>query len=114
LIRTITGDGVPGFAGDGGAAEAARLQLPRDWAVALDGTSLFINDAGNQRIRLVNLATGRITTIAGTGATRFTGAGLAAGATALFNPAGVVASVLGFLFIVDAGHSIVWRTTLRL
>jgi hypothetical protein len=52
--------------------------------VALQGTRLVITDQDNQRIRAVDLATGNIATIAGTGTIGFGGDGDAA-ATALVN-----------------------------
>ncbi|MBI1762947.1 MAG: HYR domain-containing protein [Acidobacteria bacterium] len=50
LIKTIAGNGVAGFDGDGGAAAQAKLNLPSSVTVAADG-SVFIGDAGNLRVR---------------------------------------------------------------
>ena len=66
VITTVAGNGVGGFAGDGGPAEDALLSSPRDVAVAPDG-GLFIADGSNNRIRYVS-SYGVITTIAGDGA----------------------------------------------
>lgn len=65
LIDTIAGDGTAAFGGDDGPATQAQLQRPS--AIALDsaGARLFIADTRNTRIRVVDLATGTITTIAG-------------------------------------------------
>ncbi len=66
LISTVAGNGQPGFSGDGGKAVKARLKQPH--SIALDGTgSLYIADIGNHRIRRVDLQTGLIDTVAGTG-----------------------------------------------
>ncbi|HXB12326.1 MAG TPA: T9SS type A sorting domain-containing protein, partial [Bacteroidia bacterium] len=47
----------PGFAGDGGPATAAELNLP--YATAIDGYgNIFIADAGNQRVREINSPAG--------------------------------------------------------
>src|SRR5206468_2831388 len=66
-ISTVAGiGGACGFAGDGGAATAAELNLPFD--VVLDGAGdLFIADSGNCVIREVVAATGAISTAAGIG-----------------------------------------------
>ncbi len=50
LIKTVAGNGVAGFDGDGGPAEQAKLNLPSSVGVAADG-SVFIGDAGNLRVR---------------------------------------------------------------
>jgi hypothetical protein len=66
------GSGEPGL-GDGGFAEA-RFDHPQ--GLAADGDVLFVADAGNHALREVQLAQGRVRTIAGTGAL---GRGLARG-----------------------------------
>ncbi len=66
LITTIAGTGTPGFSGDGGPATSAQLRQPH--SICLDHAGqLYICDIGNHRIRRVDLATGIITTFAGTG-----------------------------------------------
>jgi len=66
VISTIAGTAVPGFSGDGGPALAAQLRQPH--SIALDDQGgLYIADIGNHRIRKVDLTTGVIETIAGTG-----------------------------------------------
>lgn len=62
-ISTVAGDGVFGFAGDGGPASLARLAVPADVATAADG-SFLIADAANGRVRRVSSA-GLISTVAG-------------------------------------------------
>lgn len=50
VIRTIAGDGTPGFSGDGGAAHQARLNSPA--AVAVDELGrIYVADLDNARIR---------------------------------------------------------------
>jgi glucose/arabinose dehydrogenase len=62
IITTVAGDGQYGSSGDGGPATAAELANPVSVAVAADG-SLYIADAGNDRVRRVSPA-GVITTVA--------------------------------------------------
>ena len=66
-ISTLAGTGVAGFSGDGGPAASAQLRAPHSIAVHPDGRHLLICDIGNHRVRRVDLTTGRIETIGGTG-----------------------------------------------
>lgn len=50
IIKTIAGNGVAGYDGDGGPAAQAKINLPSSLEVAADG-SVFIGDAGNLRVR---------------------------------------------------------------
>jgi sugar lactone lactonase YvrE len=114
LITTVAGSGVRSFGGDNGPALAAALNLPEDVSLSADGRMLYIADTGNHRIREVNLPTGMISTLAGTGETEFNGELRDAGATALRLPRGVASSpAFDLVFIADTGHHIVWRTPTR-
>lgn len=69
VISTVAGTGTRGFSGDNGPATAAQLAQPHSLAFDPAG-ALYICDIGNNRIRRVDLATGLITTWAGTGEKR--------------------------------------------
>jgi len=73
IITTVAGNGVPGFAGDGGPAVSAELSGVAGVAVDAAG-NLFIADSGNNRIRKVTPA-GIITTVAGNGKSTASGDG---------------------------------------
>ncbi|HET9986540.1 MAG TPA: hypothetical protein VFQ38_23385 [Longimicrobiales bacterium] len=111
--RTVAGTGVAGFSGDTGPAADAQLRSPVSVAVSSDGLTLYIGDAGNHRVRAVNLTTGMIGTFAGTGATAMGSAGRNAAETPIADPAALATSPLGFLVVADPDHRIVWRTTVR-
>lgn len=66
VITTIAGTGTGGFAGDDGPASAAQLNNPRDIEFGSDGR-LYVADTDNQRVRAIDLGTGVITTVVGTG-----------------------------------------------
>jgi sugar lactone lactonase YvrE len=66
VLSTVAGTGTAGFGGDGGPAARAQLRQPHSIAIAPDGR-LLICDVGNHRIRAVDLASGTIETIGGTG-----------------------------------------------
>lgn len=112
-IATVAGVGTAGFSGDGGPATIAHLDRPIALAASGDGRTLFVSDQGNHRVRALSLTSGLIRTFAGTGGTLLTGSRLAAGATSLSSPAGLAAGG-GFLFVVDRGHAVVWRTTITI
>ena len=112
-ISTIAGTGVAGFGGDDGPATDARLDRPFALAATDDGRTLFISEEGNHRVRAISLATGVIRTFAGTGETVYSGNRRAAGETSIARPAGIDAAG-GFLFIVDRGHGVIWRTATTL
>ena len=66
LVTTIVGNGRRGFDGDGSLALTASIAFPGDIVITPDRKLIFV-DAGNARIRQVNLETGLITTVAGNG-----------------------------------------------
>jgi sugar lactone lactonase YvrE len=106
IINTIVGNGSNGYTGDGGPATAAALAWPR--SVAVDGTGkLVIADTWNHVIRRVDLRSGLITTVAGSGQDGNSGDGGQATKAALGLPAQVVEDSLGDLFIVDLGTNVV-------
>ena len=104
VITTVAGNGIQGYAGDNGPATAADLSNPDSVAVDAAG-HLFIADAGNNRIRAVNLTTGVITTVAGNGIGSYGGDNGQATAAELSDPDGVAVDAAGHLFIADAYNS---------
>ena len=101
IIETVAGDGTPGAVGDGGPAILAELSHPRDVELGPDGRRLFIADTENHEIRVVDLETGIIDAVAGTGATGFSGDGGPAREAALDRPFGIAFDAAGDLFIAD-------------
>ncbi len=103
-LSTFAGTSLPGFAGDGGPANQARLSTPTD--VATDGAgNVYIADSVNSRVRKVS-PTGVISTVAG-GALlpTFSGDGGAATAAGLFLPGGLAVDNTGNLYIADIGNN---------
>lgn len=100
IIATVAGSGTPGFSGDGGPASSARLHGP--WSVDFDVFGdLLISDRLNHRVRKVEVATGRIGTIAGIGAAAFGGDGGPATLASLHTPSGAAAFADNDLLVVD-------------
>jgi uncharacterized repeat protein (TIGR01451 family) len=100
ILTTVAGTpNTAGYAGDGAAATAARLRLPAD--VHVQGERLYIADKGNSVIRLVDLDTGIITTVAGNGTQGASGDGGPATAAQLDRPNAVLADAAGNIYIAD-------------
>ena len=100
VITTIAGLGQPRCSGDGGLAVEAGLNEPTALAVSDEGI-LYIADQSNNRIRAVDLSTGVIRTVAGTGMAVYNGDGVAAIETGLAGPSGLALASDGTLFIAD-------------
>jgi sugar lactone lactonase YvrE len=100
MITTVAGTGIAGFAGDGGAAMAARLDRPT--ALAMDGAgNLYVADTDNHRVRKIAAGTGVITTVAGNGVEGFAGDGGAAVVAEIDSPNGLAVDGAGDLFVAD-------------
>lgn len=63
-IETVAGTGSPGYSGDNGPAIQANLKQPHSIQFGPDGR-LYICDIGNHAVRVLDLATGMISTFAG-------------------------------------------------
>ena len=101
-ITTVAGTGIAGFSGDGGQATSAKLNNPYDVQVA--GDALYIADRSNNRIRKVDLTSGVITTVAGTGVSGFSGDDGPATAARLADARSITVDTAGNLYIADTGN----------
>lgn len=97
----------PGFCGDGGRATDSRLSAPYGVALLPDG-GFLVADSGNNRIRRVS-ASGRIKTVAGTGASGFSGDGGPAVDAQLSLPTSVSPIPGGGFLIADSSNNLVRR-----
>jgi DNA-binding beta-propeller fold protein YncE len=106
IIDTFAGNGSQGFSGDGGQATSAQLKFPAALAFNANGV-LYIADAGNQRVREVDLD-GIISTVAGNGAEGSGGNDVPATSTALADPSGLAVNPRnGNLYIADTAEDTV-------
>ena len=103
-IITVAGDTLQGYNGDQIEAAAATLNLPMGVVVGRGGLAVYISDAGNHRIRMVDLEYGDIFTVAGNGSGDFRGDGELATNASLKTPAGIVVDREGILYIADRGN----------
>ncbi|MDA2912171.1 hypothetical protein MYX04_14725, partial [Nitrospiraceae bacterium AH_259_D15_M11_P09] len=100
IITTLAGTGQHRCSGDGGPAVSATLNEPA--AVVVDDKGhLYIADQSNNRVRMVDLHTGMITTVAGSGQAGYTGDGMPASQAGLSGPSGLALGVDGMLYVAD-------------
>src|SRR5688572_3260061 len=105
-ISTIAGLGPdnPGYTGDHGPANAAKLKEPQGITVDRKG-NIYISDTGNNVVRKIN--NGIITTMAGTGEEGYTGDnGLATLATFLAIK-GLGTDDVNNIYVADSGNNVV-------
>lgn len=100
IISTVAGDGSTGSSGDGGPATAARVWDPLGLVTDAAG-NLYIAEHRGHRIRKIDVATGNISTIAGTGTAAHTGDGGAATAADIEHPVGLIFDAAGNLFFAE-------------
>jgi PKD repeat protein len=98
IITTVAGTGVGGYNGDNIQATLSNVNFPTE--LALDGTfsNLYFTDQANDRIRKVNLTTGVIYTVAGTGVAVNSGDGGLATAASINHPYGIAIDPSGNIF----------------
>lgn len=99
VASTVAG-GAYGIGGDGGPATSAQFNYPNSLAVDSAG-NLYINDQGNERVRLVKASTGIITTIAGNGPAGDDGSATAA---QFYQPVALAVDSQGNVFVGDASR----------
>jgi sugar lactone lactonase YvrE len=108
IITTVAGTGLQGYSGDGGPATSATLNAPSAVALDADG-NLFIADFNNGCIRRVDVLTGIITTVAGTGLQGYSGDSGPATSARLAGPRGVALDSANNLFIADTSNQRIRR-----
>lgn len=106
-VLAVYGDGVRGA--DDGPAQNARFDDPHG-LTAGDG-GVFVADTGNHLIRRIDIATGEVTTVAGTGTQGWPPSSGGLRSTALASPWAVEFSN-GLLYIANAGTHQIWRAEL--
>ena len=99
-ISTIAGSGEWGYSGDGGPATQAQLRYPS--GLTVDGAgNVYIADGSNYRIRKVDVCTGTINAIAGTGEQGYSGDGGFATAAKLGYASDIAVGGNGNVYIAD-------------
>jgi DNA-binding beta-propeller fold protein YncE len=105
IISRVAGTGEKGFGGDGGPAREARFSDV--FSIAFRDGTLYICDLGNRRIRALDLKTGIVTTVAGTGDKGVPEDGADARTQPLVDPRAIAFDSAGNLYICErAGHAL--------
>ena len=107
-VTTIVGNGEKGYAGDGGPALQASLNMPHEIQFDNSG-NLYIAERDNHVIRKIDAKTGVISTVVGTGAPGFSGDGGPASKAQLRQPHSIVFDRDGTLLICDIGNQRIRR-----
>jgi DNA-binding beta-propeller fold protein YncE len=102
-LSTFAGTGKKGFSGDGGPAQEA--QLGGVYCVSLDpkGERLYLADLDNRRVRVIDLKTNVISTVAGNGQKGVPEDGAVAREAPLVDPRAVCADDKGNVYILERG-----------
>jgi DNA-binding beta-propeller fold protein YncE len=98
-VHRLAGSGEQGYSGDGGPAVNAKLNGPKGLAFAPG--ELFVADTENHVVRRIDLATGTITTVLGSGV-RGDGPEPSPLECKLSRPHGVFAGGSGVLYVTDS------------
>ena len=103
ILRGVAGTGAAGFSGDGGAALQASFNGLYGIALDEEGKRLFLTDLENRRIRVVDLRSGVVQTVAGDGSRGVPRDGTPAVKAPLVDPRAVAVDVAGNIYILERG-----------
>lgn len=106
-ISAFAGTGAKGYAGDGGPAKDAQFRGIFCIALNPEGDRLCVTDLGNRRIRVIDLATGRIDLAAGNGEKGLPEDGKPAREQPLVDPRAAAIDHQGRIYILErAGNAL--------
>lgn len=103
LIYRVAGYGHPEDFGDAGVTDG--IAYPKGLALDSKTNTLYIADAGHEKIKKVNLSTGKIYSVAGTGISGYAGENDSAFRATFNGIEGITLDNIGQLFICDRGNS---------
>jgi hypothetical protein len=112
MIDTFAGTGEGGDSGDDGPAIDAQLNAPRDLEIGPEG-DLYFADTDNSKVRAINLETGVIRTVVGTGELGIEDSdGMLATEIKLRRPFGIAFDPDGNLYVMDTLNSRIVKVAL--
>ncbi|MEZ5351092.1 MAG: hypothetical protein R2762_00515 [Bryobacteraceae bacterium] len=101
LVSTVAGNGKAGFSGDGGPATEASFKGIFAIDLSPAGDKLYLADLGNVRVRMVDLKTGLVSTVAGNGESAEPSEGARAASSPLVDPRAVAADARGNVYVLE-------------
>ncbi len=107
VVSTIGGTGVAGYGGDGGPAVEAMFNQPHS-VVLDDAGGILVADTINHRVRRIDLVSGVVTTILGTGKNRLPRDGAVAANEPVLGPRSLAVDEASIWIALREGNS-VWR-----
>jgi DNA-binding beta-propeller fold protein YncE len=113
VITTFAGNGAAMLSGDGGPASRAGMVEPNGLALDPAHRRLFIADVADHRVRVVDLASGIISTFAGTGMAEHSGDGGPATAAGIHGARAVKVTADGTVYILERQGSTLRRVDPR-
>jgi len=111
VLETVAGNGKTGFEGDGGSALQASFNQPHEIRFDRKG-DLYVVDMQNHVVRKIEMSTGIIRTVVGTGKPGYQGDGGPADRAMLRQPHSIQFGPDGSLFICDIGNHVIRRVNM--
>ncbi|MBC8325317.1 MAG: hypothetical protein H8E27_06790 [Verrucomicrobia subdivision 3 bacterium] len=106
-ISTVIGTGKKGFSGDGGPSGKATFTNVMCITTNATHDKIYIADIGNKRVRVADLKTGKVSTLAGNGKKGVPKDGVEAAKAPLFDPRAVAPDSKGNVYILErSGHAL--------
>ena len=106
-ISTVVGAGKRGFSGDGGPLKKATFSYVMCITMNATRDKIYIADIQNRRIRVADLKTGKVSTIAGNGKKGAPKDGVKATEAPLLDPRAVAPDSKGNVYVLErSGHSL--------
>ena len=99
--EVVAGTGLPGYSGDGGPASVAAFNQLYAVDLSRDNGKLYLTDLANRRIRVLEIKSGLVTTIAGNGQSGVPADGAEAIQSPLLDPRATTADSKGNLYILE-------------
>ena len=104
-LKRLQGNGKSRSTGDGKRAIKAGIPLPNQVTVDRKGQYVYIAECGSDRVRRVDLETGRLHNFAGTGETCYSGDYGPCGEAGLYLPLDVACDSKNNLYVCDSGSN---------
>ena len=107
VITTVAGNGTAGFSGDGGPATAATFNYVMCVSLNPRQDKLYLADLKNRRIRMIDLTSGIVDTVAGNGKKGIPVNGAQATKSPLFDPRAVAVDSKDNVYVLErSGHAL--------